>query len=177
VRWGGVLCRPCRAASRIQRQEPRRERPRLAHSFASPRPSGVAHALVPGVSVVRPRGRCLSRKTQRVSAARDRAHVHLSHTLRMLGSWVLVHRPQEHCDREVLDVVVHTGIVHGCRLGTVVTTRPSRGRVSAVLGAVNASALCADRYAASGIDGASAQLTTRHLRDGRGGDCLVRPDA
>jgi hypothetical protein len=41
----------------------------------------------------------------------------------------------------------------------------------------NASALRADRYAASGIDRASAQLTTWHLRDGRGGDCLVRPDA
>jgi hypothetical protein len=40
------------------------------------------------------------------------------------------HRPQEHRDGEVLDVVVHTSIVHGCRLRTVVTIRPSRGRVS-----------------------------------------------
>jgi hypothetical protein len=83
------------------------------------------------------------------------------------AGWVLVHRPQEHWNREVLDVVVHTGTVHGCRLGTVVTTRPSRGRVSAVLGAVNASARCADRYAASGIDRASAQLRIWPLRDGR----------
>jgi len=35
------------------------------------------------------------------------------------------------------------------------------------LAAVNASALRADRYAASGIDRASAQLTTWQLRDGR----------
>jgi hypothetical protein len=83
------------------------------------------------------------------------------------AGWMLVHRPQEHWDREVLDVVVHAGIVHGCRLGTVATIRPSRVRVSAVLGAVNASALCADRYAASGIDRASAQLRIRLLRDGR----------
>jgi hypothetical protein len=52
-------------------------------------------------------------------------------------------------------------------------TRPSIELCSAPC---NASALRADRYAASGIDGASAQLTTWHLRDGRRGDCLVRPD-
>jgi len=68
---------------------------------------------------------------------------------------------------EVLDVLVHMGIVDGRRLGTVATIRPSRGRVSAVLGAVNASAQCADRYAASGIDRASAQLGIWPLRDGR----------
>jgi hypothetical protein len=41
------------------------------------------------------------------------------------------------------------------------------------LGAVKASALCADRYAASGLDRACAQLADLHLRDGREPDRFV----
>ena len=81
------------------------------------------------------------------------------------------HRPQEHQDGEVLDVVVHTSIVHGCRLRTVVTIRPSRARVSSwarrrqCLGAARRPRVC--QCGASGIDRACAQLLIWRLRDGR----------
>jgi len=101
----------------------------------------------------------------------DRAHVHPRTPAACRAGWTPAHRPQEHRHGEVLDVVVHTGLVHGCRLRTVVTILPSRARVSSwarrrqCLGAARRPRW---RFsAASGIDRASAQLTTWHLRDGR----------
>ncbi len=51
---GGVLCRPCRASSVRNRQTPRRERPRSWFRLRLRDQIGVAHALVPAVSVGAP---------------------------------------------------------------------------------------------------------------------------
>ena len=169
-RRGGVVCRP-RARFRLVQQRNRGVNDPMwrARNSSAPR-SGVVHATVPGVAgPLQDAHKCGRSTPPATGMCRP-----LTRSAAVFVTAQASRRPRP-SSRTRSQSSAHRRSV------TVLTARRLTGHHAcesgAVLGAVNASSLRSDRYAASGIDRASAQLTTWHLRDGRGGDCFVRPDA